>query len=63
MSTHRRRVSGRNKAIGAVVAAAVAGGGAFLFTGTAQAAGVGAAYTKTSEWTTGRLAVHVVRHP
>ncbi|MGV9840577.1 hypothetical protein ACWDUB_00490 [Streptomyces fungicidicus] len=26
MSTHRRRVSGRNKAIGAVVAAAVAGG-------------------------------------
>ncbi|MFF0361378.1 cellulose binding domain-containing protein [Streptomyces fungicidicus] len=60
MSTHRRRVSGRNKAIGAVVAAAVAGGGAFLFTGTAQAAGVGAAYTKTSEWTTGYTAQYVV---
>lgn len=60
MSTHRRRVSGRNKAIGGVVAAAVAGGGAFLFTGTAQAAGVGAAYTRTSEWSTGYTAQYVV---
>ncbi|WP_103543441.1 cellulose binding domain-containing protein [Streptomyces sp. SM1] len=60
MSTHRRRVSGRNKAIGAVVATAVAGGGAFLFTSTAQAAGVGAAYTKTSEWSTGYTARYVV---
>ncbi|MFC9885636.1 cellulose binding domain-containing protein [Streptomyces pilosus] len=60
MSTHRRRVSGRNKAIGAVAAAAVAGGGAFLFTGTAQAAGVGAAYTRTSEWSTGYSAQYVV---
>ncbi|MFD7704985.1 cellulose binding domain-containing protein [Streptomyces caelestis] len=60
MSTHRRRISGRNKAIGAVTAAAVAGGGAFLFTGTAQAAGVGAAYTRTSEWSTGYTAQYVV---
>ncbi|MGC3000563.1 cellulose binding domain-containing protein [Streptomyces sp. G35A] len=60
MSTHRRRVSGRNKAIGGVVAAAVAGGGALLFTGTAQAAGVGAAYTRTSEWSTGYTAQYVV---
>ncbi|MYQ34981.1 chitinase, partial [Streptomyces sp. SID4956] len=37
MSTHRRRISGRNKAIGAVAAAAVAAGGAFLFTNTALA--------------------------
>ncbi|MEV5520028.1 chitinase [Streptomyces pseudogriseolus] len=37
MSTHRRRISGRNKAIGAVAAAAVAAGGAFLFTSTALA--------------------------
>ncbi|MEU1037065.1 cellulose binding domain-containing protein [Streptomyces sp. NPDC005551] len=59
-STHRRKVSGRNKAIGGVVAAAVAGGGAFLFTGTAQAAGVGAAYTRTSDWTTGYTAQYVV---
>ncbi len=60
MSAHRRRISGRNKAIGAVVAAAVAGGGAFVFTSSAQAAGVGAAYTKTSEWTTGYTAQYVV---
>ncbi|MFI9726478.1 cellulose binding domain-containing protein [Streptomyces sp. NPDC052092] len=60
MSTHRRRISGRNKAIGAVTAAAVAGGGAFLFTSTAQAAGVGAAYTRTSEWPTGYTAQYVV---
>ncbi|WP_320776201.1 cellulose binding domain-containing protein [Streptomyces sp. CRN 30] len=60
MSTHRRRISGRNKAIGAVVAAAVAGGGALLFTGSAQAAGVAAAYTTTSTWGTGYSAQYVV---
>ncbi|MFJ8631646.1 cellulose binding domain-containing protein [Streptomyces sp. NPDC093568] len=59
-STHRRKVSGRNKAIGGLVAAAVAGGGALLFTGTAQAAGIGAAYTKTSDWSTGYTAQYVV---
>ncbi|RSN48649.1 sugar hydrolase, partial [Streptomyces sp. WAC 04229] len=58
--THRRRVSGRNKAIGTVVAAAVAGGGALLFTSTAQAAPVGAVYTKTSEWANGYTAQYVV---
>ncbi|MET9439929.1 cellulose binding domain-containing protein [Streptomyces sp. NPDC006610] len=60
MTTHRRRISGRNKAIGGAVAAAVAAGGAFLFTGTAQAAGVGAAYTRTSDWSTGYTAQYVV---
>jgi hypothetical protein len=60
MSTHRRKVSGRNKAIGALVAAAVAGGGAIVFTGIAQAAGVGAAYTRTSQWSTGYTAQYVV---
>ncbi|WP_030943935.1 cellulose binding domain-containing protein [Streptomyces sp. NRRL S-646] len=60
MSTHRRRISGRNKAIGGAVAAAVIGGGALLLTGTAQAAGVGAAYTKTSDWSTGYTAQYVV---
>ncbi|MGQ4383166.1 glycoside hydrolase family 18 protein [Streptomyces sp. SAS_270] len=59
-STHRRKVSGRNKAIGGVVAAAVVGGGALLFTGTAHAAGVGAVYTKTSDWSTGYTAQYVV---
>ncbi|MGI5455087.1 glycoside hydrolase family 18 protein [Streptomyces sp. CA-249302] len=60
MSTHRRKVSGRNKVIGGAVAAAVVGGGALLLTGTAQAAGVGAAYTKTSDWQTGYTAQYVV---
>jgi hypothetical protein len=60
MSTHRRKVSGRNKAIGGAVAAAAIGGGAILLTGTAQAAGVGAAYTKTSDWSTGYTAQYVV---
>jgi hypothetical protein len=60
MSMHRRKVSGRNKAIGGVVAAAVVGAGAVLLTGTAQAAGIGAAYTKTSDWSTGYTAQYVV---
>ncbi|MEV5435978.1 cellulose binding domain-containing protein [Streptomyces sp. NPDC052682] len=60
MSTHRRTVSGRNKVIGAVVAAALAGGGALLVTGTAQAAAVGAAYTRTSDWSTGYTGQYVV---
>ncbi|MFD9395865.1 cellulose binding domain-containing protein [Streptomyces sp. NPDC060000] len=60
MSTHRRRVSGRNKMIGGAVAAAVVGGGAVLLGGTAQAAGVGAAYTRTSDWSTGYTAQYVV---
>ncbi|MEU6220039.1 cellulose binding domain-containing protein [Streptomyces sp. NPDC047022] len=59
-STHRRRVSGRNKAIGGVVATAVVGGGALLITGTAHAAEVGAAYTRTSVWSTGYTAQYVV---
>ncbi|MDQ8707369.1 chitinase [Streptomyces sp. LHD-70] len=37
MSTHRRRISGRTKAIGALCAAAVAGGAAFAFSGSAMA--------------------------
>ncbi|PKW08001.1 chitinase family 18 [Streptomyces sp. 1222.5] len=60
MSTHRRRISGRNKAIGGLVAAAVVGGGAVLLTGTANAAGVNAAFTRTSEWSTGYTGQYVV---
>jgi cell division septation protein DedD len=59
-STHRRRASGTAKAVGAVVAAAVIGGAAFAFTGTAQAAAVGAAYTKTSSWTGGYTGQYVI---
>lgn len=58
--THRRRTSGKTKAIGAVVAAAVIGGAAFALTGTAQAASVGAAYTKTSSWGGGYTGQYVV---
>jgi len=60
MSTHRRRISNRNKVIGGAVAAAVVGGGAIMLTGVAQAASVGAAYTRTSEWSTGYTAQYVV---
>ncbi|MEV6484979.1 cellulose binding domain-containing protein [Streptomyces sp. NPDC051576] len=60
MSTHRRRISNRNKVIGGAVAAAVVGGGAIMLTGIAQAASVGAAYTRTSEWSTGYTAQYVV---
>ncbi|TQJ53293.1 chitinase (glycosyl hydrolase family 18) [Streptomyces sp. SLBN-115] len=46
--------------IGGAVAAAVVGGGAVLLGGTAQAAGIGAAYTRTSDWSTGYTAQYVV---
>ncbi|GGT91726.1 glycoside hydrolase family 18 protein [Streptomyces lateritius] len=59
-SSHRRRASGTTKAVGAVVAAAVIGGAAFALTGTAQAAAVGAAYTRTSSWNGGYTAQYVV---
>lgn len=61
-STHRRRVSARNKAIGGVVAAAVVGGGAFLFASSASAASVGAAYTKTSSWSGGYTGQYVIKN-
>lgn len=59
-STHRRKASTRTKAVGAVVAAAVIGGTVFALTGTAQAAAVGAAYTRTSGWTGGYTGQYVV---
>ncbi|MFC9732943.1 cellulose binding domain-containing protein [Streptomyces roseolus] len=57
---HRRRTSGRTKAVGAVVAAAVTGGTVLALTGTAQAAAVGAAYTRTSSWTGGYTGQYVI---
>ncbi|MFG2871898.1 cellulose binding domain-containing protein [Streptomyces sp. NPDC048338] len=59
-SSHRRRTTGRTKAVGAVVAAAVIGGAVFALTGTAQAASVGAAYTKTSSWEGGYTGQYIV---
>ncbi|MGW8357086.1 cellulose binding domain-containing protein [Streptomyces wedmorensis] len=59
-SSHRRRSTTRTKVLGAVVAAAVVGGTAVALTGTAQAAAVGAAYTRTSSWTGGYTGQYVV---
>ncbi|MET9926292.1 MULTISPECIES: cellulose binding domain-containing protein [unclassified Streptomyces] len=58
--THRRTASTRTKAVGAIVAAAVVGGTVLALTGTAQAAAVGAAYTRTSDWTSGYTGQYVV---
>ncbi|WLQ33927.1 cellulose binding domain-containing protein [Streptomyces castrisilvae] len=59
-STHRRTVGTRTKAVGAVVAAAVIGATVFALNGTAQAAAVGAAYTRTSGWGGGYTGQYVV---
>ncbi|MFD6281631.1 cellulose binding domain-containing protein [Streptomyces sp. NPDC060209] len=59
-STHRRTASTRTKAVGAIVAAAVVGGTVFALTGTAQAAAVGATYTRASGWTGGYTGQYVV---
>ncbi|MDF6020885.1 cellulose binding domain-containing protein [Streptomyces sp. JH34] len=59
-STHRRTASTRTKAVGALVAAAVVGGTVLALTGTAQAAAVGATYTRASGWTGGYTGQYVV---
>ncbi|RPK83558.1 Endoglucanase E-5 precursor [Streptomyces sp. ADI98-10] len=58
--THRRTTATRTRAIGAVVAAAVTGGTVLALTGTAQAAAIGAAYTRTSAWDGGYTGQYVV---
>ncbi len=57
---HRRKASRTAKVTGAVVAAAVIGGAAFAFTGTAQAGSVGAVYTKSSSWSGGYTGQYVI---
>ncbi|MGW7467817.1 glycoside hydrolase family 18 protein [Streptomyces xantholiticus] len=59
-STHRRRASVRTKAVGTVVVTAVIGGAAITLTGTAQAAAVGASYTRTSAWDGGYTGQYVI---
>ncbi|MFB6835463.1 cellulose binding domain-containing protein [Streptomyces sp. NPDC056361] len=59
-SSHRRRATTRTKVVGAAVAAAVVGGAVLALTGTAQAAAVGAAYTRTSSWTGGYTGQYVI---
>ncbi|MFJ9328540.1 cellulose binding domain-containing protein [Streptomyces sp. NPDC101230] len=58
--SHRRTATTRTKAVGAIAAAAVVGGTVFALTGTAQAAAVGATYTRTSDWTSGYTGQYVV---
>ncbi|MFD3696293.1 cellulose binding domain-containing protein [Streptomyces sp. NPDC058646] len=57
---HRRRASRTAKITGGILTAAVIGGAAFAFTGTAQAASVGAAYTKSSSWSGGYTGQYVI---
>ncbi|MFJ8013325.1 cellulose binding domain-containing protein [Streptomyces sp. NPDC096339] len=57
---HRRRTSRTARITGAVLTAAVIGGAAFAFTGTAQASSVGAVYTKSSSWSGGYTGQYVI---
>ncbi|MEU4095042.1 cellulose binding domain-containing protein [Streptomyces sp. NPDC026673] len=52
-NSHRRRPTRKVALLGGVTAGAVVAAGAFALAGSAQAATVGAAYSKTSDWTTG----------
>ncbi|MEV6548211.1 cellulose binding domain-containing protein [Streptomyces sp. NPDC051597] len=58
--THRRRATGKAKAIGAIATAAAIAGAAVVLTGTAHAASVAAAYTKTSSWGGGYTGQYVI---
>ncbi|WP_181010696.1 cellulose binding domain-containing protein, partial [Streptomyces sp. SM13] len=58
--THRRTTTTHTGVIGAIVAAAVIGGTVLALTGTAQAAAIGAAYTRTSDWNGGYTGQYVV---
>ncbi|MFJ7158697.1 cellulose binding domain-containing protein [Streptomyces sp. NPDC101118] len=59
-NTHRRKASGKAKAAAALAVVAAVGGTAVVLTGTAQAASVGAAFTRTSGWETGYTGQYVV---
>lgn len=57
---HRRRTSVKAKAAGGTAVAALIATAAFAFTGTAQAASVGAVYTKSSSWSGGYTGTYVI---
>jgi hypothetical protein len=59
-TAHRRRPSRTAQLIGGVTAVAAIAVGAFAFAGSASAATVGAAYSKTSDWTTGYTGQYVI---
>ncbi|MFF4850755.1 cellulose binding domain-containing protein [Streptomyces sp. NPDC001194] len=58
--SHRRTTSAKTKAAAAFAVAAAVAGTAVALTGTAQAASVGATFTKASSWTTGYTGQYVV---
>ncbi|MFF5447532.1 cellulose binding domain-containing protein [Streptomyces sp. NPDC012888] len=57
---HRRRAGTKTRAVGGVALAMLIGGTAFAFTGTAEAAAVGAVYTKASSWAGGYTGQYVI---
>ena len=57
---HRRTARRTTKALGAIGAAAIVGGAAFAFSGTAQASAVGAVYTKSTSWSGGYTGQYVI---
>ncbi|KPH99503.1 cellulose-binding family II [Actinobacteria bacterium OV450] len=59
-NSHRRTTSARTKAAAALAAPAAVGGTALVLTGTAQAASVGAVFTRASSWTTGYTGQYVI---
>ncbi|THA49830.1 cellulose binding domain-containing protein [Streptomyces sp. A1136] len=59
-NSHRRTTSTKAKAAAALAVAAAVGATAVVLTGTAQAASVGAVFTKSGSWTTGYTGQYVV---
>ncbi|MEW2417213.1 cellulose binding domain-containing protein [Streptomyces sp. NPDC046866] len=59
-TSHRRKATGPAKAAGALALAAAVGGIAVTLTGTAQAASLGASFTKSSSWNTGYTGQYVI---
>ncbi|MFJ3922141.1 cellulose binding domain-containing protein [Streptomyces sp. NPDC090022] len=59
-NSHRRKAGVPAKAAGAVALATAVAGSAIALTGTAQAASVGAAFTKSSSWSTGYTGQYVI---
>ncbi|MEV4870528.1 cellulose binding domain-containing protein [Streptomyces syringium] len=59
-SAHRRRVSRKAKLVGIGIAVTLATGAAFTLTGTAGAASVGAAFSRTNTWAGGYTGQFVV---
>ncbi|MEU6892427.1 cellulose binding domain-containing protein [Streptomyces sp. NPDC046557] len=59
-NSHRRTPSTKAKAAAALAVAAAVGATAVALTGTAQAASIGAVFTKSSSWTTGYTGQYVI---